>query len=53
MLVKFKNYLSVACNSKLFFLKLVHECDLLKPTFRVDLRRNVLLYYLQVGGMSV
>jgi hypothetical protein len=52
MLVKFKNDLSVACNSKLFFLKLVHERDLLKPTFRLDLRRNFLLYYnyLQVGG---
>ena len=33
-----------------FFLKLVHKRDLLKPTFRLDLRRNFLLYYLQVGG---
>ena len=29
---------------------MVLERDLLKSTFRLDLRRNVLLYYLQVGG---
>ena len=28
----------------------IQERDLLKSTFRLDLRRNVLLYYLQVGG---
>ena len=35
-----------------FFLKLVHEFELLKQTFWLDVRRNILLYYLQVGGYS-
>jgi hypothetical protein len=38
--------------SKLFFLKLVHAFELLKQTFWLDVRRNILLYYLQVGGYS-
>jgi hypothetical protein len=37
---------------KAFFLKLVHELELLKQTFWLDVRRNILLYYLQVGGYS-
>ena len=37
---------------KAFFLKLVHEFELLKQTFWLDVRRNILLYYLQVGGYS-
>ena len=36
---------------KAFFLKLVHEFELLKQTFWLDVRRNILLYYLQVGGI--
>jgi hypothetical protein len=31
---------------------LVHEFELLKQTFWLDVRRNILLYYLQVGGYS-